>query len=54
MSKVATRLQVSARLRLFDAATRRQAERQSRGKLRPVKARGWARDELYDRDARAR
>jgi len=42
------------RLRLFDAATRRQAERQRRLKLRPARARGWTRDELYDRDGRAR
>lgn len=42
---------VKERLRLFDQATRRQAERQ--GKLRrsgkPPADRGWARDELYDR-----
>lgn len=42
------------RLRLFDAATRRQAERQARRKLRAPSDRGWTRDELYDRDARAR
>lgn len=43
-----------ARLRLFDAATHRQAERQSRRKLAPATTRGWTRDELYDRDDRAR
>lgn len=42
------------RLRLFDAATRRQAERQAGRKLRAPSTRGWTRDELYDRDARAR
>jgi AbrB family looped-hinge helix DNA binding protein len=42
------------RLRLFDAATRRQAERQSRRQLGRESARGWTRDEIYDRDARAR
>jgi bifunctional DNA-binding transcriptional regulator/antitoxin component of YhaV-PrlF toxin-antitoxin module len=42
------------RLRLFDAATRRQAVRQSGRTLRAPTDRGWTRDELYDRDARAR
>jgi bifunctional DNA-binding transcriptional regulator/antitoxin component of YhaV-PrlF toxin-antitoxin module len=42
------------RLRLFDAATGRQAERQSRRKLDPPGTRGWVRDELYDQHARAR
>jgi bifunctional DNA-binding transcriptional regulator/antitoxin component of YhaV-PrlF toxin-antitoxin module len=41
---------VKERLRLFDQATRRQAERQ-RGQVRAKipKARGWAREELYER-----
>jgi bifunctional DNA-binding transcriptional regulator/antitoxin component of YhaV-PrlF toxin-antitoxin module len=43
-----------ARLRLFDAATRRQTERESRRKLDRATTRGWTRDELYDRDAGAR
>ena len=47
-------LDARERLRLFDAATRRQAERQSRRKPGRAKARGWTRDELYDRDAGAR
>jgi hypothetical protein len=42
------------RLRLFDAATRRQTERESRRKLDRATTRGWTRDELYDRDAGAR
>jgi AbrB family looped-hinge helix DNA binding protein len=42
------------RLRLFDAATRRQAERQSRRQLGRESARGWTRNELYDRNAGAR
>jgi bifunctional DNA-binding transcriptional regulator/antitoxin component of YhaV-PrlF toxin-antitoxin module len=42
------------RLRLFDAATRRQAERQARRKLGAARTRGWTRDELYDRNARSR
>jgi bifunctional DNA-binding transcriptional regulator/antitoxin component of YhaV-PrlF toxin-antitoxin module len=42
------------RLRLFDAATRRQAERQSRRKVRSATKCGWTRDELYERNARAR
>jgi hypothetical protein len=33
------------RLRLFDAATRRQARRQSRRKLSAARTRGWTRDE---------
>ena len=40
------------RLRVFDAATRRQAERQA-GNPRPPAAggdRGWTREELYQRD----
>jgi bifunctional DNA-binding transcriptional regulator/antitoxin component of YhaV-PrlF toxin-antitoxin module len=42
------------RLRLFDAATRRQTERQPVRKRRSPANRGWTRDELYDRNARAR
>jgi bifunctional DNA-binding transcriptional regulator/antitoxin component of YhaV-PrlF toxin-antitoxin module len=42
------------RLRLFDAATRRQAARQSARRLAAASDRGWSRDALYDRDARAR
>lgn len=42
------------RLRLFDAASRRQVERQAGRKLRAPSDRGWARDALYDRNARAR
>jgi AbrB family looped-hinge helix DNA binding protein len=50
------------RLRLFDAATRRQAERQAkrqagrkpRRKPGREAGRGWTRGQLYDRDARPR
>lgn len=42
------------RLRLFDAATRRQAERQGARNLEPARDRGWTRGDVYDRDARAR
>jgi bifunctional DNA-binding transcriptional regulator/antitoxin component of YhaV-PrlF toxin-antitoxin module len=45
---------VKERLRLFDQATRRQADRQrNRARTTAPKARGWARDELYER-ARSR
>jgi hypothetical protein len=59
MSKVTTTrptraFDVRERLRLFDAATRRQAERHSRRKPAPVATRGWVRDDLYDRDAPGR
>jgi AbrB family looped-hinge helix DNA binding protein len=39
------------RLRLFDAATRRQAERQAEARQRPATGgdRGWTREELYQR-----
>ncbi len=52
--RAAYALDDAERLRLFDAATRRQAGRQSRRNLRATAKRGWTRDELYDRDARAR
>jgi bifunctional DNA-binding transcriptional regulator/antitoxin component of YhaV-PrlF toxin-antitoxin module len=39
----------TSRLQLFDAATRRQAAR-NRGVPAATGARGWTRDELYDRD----
>ncbi|MBV8201099.1 MAG: AbrB/MazE/SpoVT family DNA-binding domain-containing protein [Acidobacteria bacterium] len=40
------------RLRIFDAATRRQAERQAaaRRRRKPGSDRGWTREELYQRD----
>jgi AbrB family looped-hinge helix DNA binding protein len=38
------------RLRLFDAATERQRQRQtSRQERRAARGRGWTRDDLYDR-----
>lgn len=38
------------RLRLFDAATERQRQRQSgRRKARAARKRGWTREDLYDR-----
>jgi len=52
MSNVRKNLDHGERLRQFDAATRRQAGRQSRRRLRPATTRGWTRAELYDRDAR--
>ncbi|HEY3357687.1 MAG TPA: AbrB/MazE/SpoVT family DNA-binding domain-containing protein [Polyangia bacterium] len=42
-------LNVRARLRLFDAATRRQQERQAEQPVTRAAERGWTRDELYDR-----
>ena len=42
---------IPARLRLFDAATRRQEQRQSQDRPpAPASGRGWTREELYDRD----
>jgi len=52
MSKVRNGLDDDERLRRFDAATRRQTERQARRKLRPTKTRGWGRAESYGQDAR--
>ena len=45
------RLSVEERLRLFDAATARQRERERRMKLPadPPTDRGWTREDLYDR-----
>jgi AbrB family looped-hinge helix DNA binding protein len=43
-------LSVAERLRLFDAATRRQRKRDARwGRLPTPKDRGWTREELYTR-----
>lgn len=42
------------RLRLFDAATRRHAPRQSGRKRRSPTNRGWTRDALYGQTTRAR
>ena len=42
-------LDVGARLRLFDAATARQREREAGRQARSVAARGWTREELYAR-----
>lgn len=42
-------LDVEARLRLFDAATVRQREREAGRQARSVAARGWTREELYAR-----
>ncbi len=49
-SKLENRLNAAERLRLFDAATKRQEEREQRQP--PVTGatdRGWTRDELYER-----
>ena len=40
---------VASRLRLFDAATARQRERQRSSPLAPAPTRGWKREELYER-----
>jgi AbrB family looped-hinge helix DNA binding protein len=42
-------LDVAGRLRLFDAATRRQRGREKGKRTRAVSDRGWTREELYDR-----
>ena len=43
-------LDVKARLRFFDQATRRQRDREKATKLpRGGRGRGWTREELYDR-----
>jgi AbrB family looped-hinge helix DNA binding protein len=43
-------LDLEARLRLFDAATDRQRQRQAgRRRHRPARDRGWRREDLYDR-----
>ena len=42
-------LDVEARLRLFDAATARQEERQAQRRARSESSRGWTREELYER-----
>ncbi len=49
--KALTRPQTAAtRLRLFDAATKRQQGRQSRAQPREsTSGRGWTREDLYDR-----
>ena len=43
------RLTVHERLRLFDAATARQVERERRRRLPRGKGRGWTREDLYSR-----
>ena len=46
----APRLSSDTRLKLYDAATARQAQRQEgRSKLRPGADRGWRREDLYVR-----
>ena len=45
----AAAITVAERLRLFDAATARQAARQRRRRMRPSSNRGWKREDLYDR-----
>jgi AbrB family looped-hinge helix DNA binding protein len=47
------RLDLAARLALFDAATERLA-RLGRGRDRTARTRGWARDDLYRRGRRPR
>jgi AbrB family looped-hinge helix DNA binding protein len=46
---VKTALPVRERLRLFDAATARQSERERRNRLPRGRGRGWTREELYAR-----
>jgi AbrB family looped-hinge helix DNA binding protein len=48
-----TRLSAAERLRLFDAATARQREREKTMRLpaEPAERRGWQREDLYDRGA---
>ena len=43
----AVRLDVEARLRLFDAATARQRAREAPRSARCASSRGWTREELY-------
>ena len=42
-------LDIGARLRLFDAASARQKARDAARPLRRARARGWTREELYER-----
>ena len=42
-------LDTGARLRLFDAASARQKARDAARPLRRARARGWTREELYER-----
>ncbi len=42
-------LDIAARLRLFDAATTRQRERQTGRQICRASTRGWIREELYER-----
>ena len=42
-------LDIEARLRLFDAATTRQRERQAGRPICRASTRGWIREELYER-----
>jgi AbrB family looped-hinge helix DNA binding protein len=42
-------LTLSERLRVFDAATARQAARERKRRVPPAKARGWTREDLYNR-----
>ena len=46
---VPTARSTASRLRLFDKATERQAERDKRASLKPAGERGWKREELYSR-----
>ena len=41
-------LDVEARLRLFDAATARQRDREAGRRARRASTRGWTREDLYD------
>ena len=43
------RMTLRERLRLFDAATARQVERERKRRLPRGKSRGWTREELYTR-----
>ena len=48
-SRTSRRPDPSARLRLFDQATRRQAARQEGAAATAADGRGWTREELYER-----
>ena len=47
--RIAIRKALAAHLRLFDAATARQRAREADKEARHVAARGWTREELYER-----
>jgi AbrB family looped-hinge helix DNA binding protein len=52
--QASTTTTIAKRLRSFDAATARQAERQKRSALPAAKHRGWTREEIYGDRGRPR